>query len=321
MIDFRYHLVSIIAVFMALAVGIVLGAGPLQGPIETSLQGQATDLIAEKDQLRERISELQRSTNYGEDFAETLAPQLVANQLSGVDVVLVALPGADRELAEQLESMLELAEAQVHGSVRITDAYLDDTERAVLDRLVASLVPPGVDLPGDGTTYERAAVALAASVLTEDSTATGQAFQAGAVVLSGLEELELVEFEGEPWQRSSLALVVGPPGEEQTDDANDPAAPDETPLVELVGALDGASRGAVLASPTGSVSDGGVLALLRSTPEVADGASSVDVADSPGGQVATVLALVEQLRGESGHYGAGPDTDGPLPELAGNAAP
>jgi len=31
-IDFRYHLVSIVAVFLALAIGIVLGAAELQGP-------------------------------------------------------------------------------------------------------------------------------------------------------------------------------------------------------------------------------------------------------------------------------------------------
>ena len=32
MIDFRYHLVSIVAVFLALAIGIVLGSTELQGP-------------------------------------------------------------------------------------------------------------------------------------------------------------------------------------------------------------------------------------------------------------------------------------------------
>ena len=31
MIDFRYHLVSIVAVFLALAIGIVLGSTELQG--------------------------------------------------------------------------------------------------------------------------------------------------------------------------------------------------------------------------------------------------------------------------------------------------
>ena len=42
MIDFRYHLVSIISIFMALAVGIVLGAGPLQGQIGDTLNSVRT---------------------------------------------------------------------------------------------------------------------------------------------------------------------------------------------------------------------------------------------------------------------------------------
>ena len=37
MIDFRYHIVSIVSIFMALAVGIVLGAGPLEGELVAML--------------------------------------------------------------------------------------------------------------------------------------------------------------------------------------------------------------------------------------------------------------------------------------------
>ena len=37
MINFRYHVVSIIGIFMALAVGVVLGAGPLQRTINTGM--------------------------------------------------------------------------------------------------------------------------------------------------------------------------------------------------------------------------------------------------------------------------------------------
>ena len=40
MIDFRYHLVSIVSIFLALAVGIVLGAGPLQGQIGDTLTAE-----------------------------------------------------------------------------------------------------------------------------------------------------------------------------------------------------------------------------------------------------------------------------------------
>lgn len=43
MIDFRYHLVSIISIFLALAVGIVLGAGPLQGNLGSQLTDQVSD--------------------------------------------------------------------------------------------------------------------------------------------------------------------------------------------------------------------------------------------------------------------------------------
>ena len=41
MIDFRYHLVSLISVFLALAVGVVLGAGPLQNSLGTALNDKA----------------------------------------------------------------------------------------------------------------------------------------------------------------------------------------------------------------------------------------------------------------------------------------
>ena len=44
MIDFRYHLVSLISVFLALAVGVVLGAGPLQNSLGTALNDQVTSL-------------------------------------------------------------------------------------------------------------------------------------------------------------------------------------------------------------------------------------------------------------------------------------
>ena len=51
-IDFRYHLVSLVSVFLALAVGIVLGAGPLKESIGDTLTGQVEQLRGEKDALR-----------------------------------------------------------------------------------------------------------------------------------------------------------------------------------------------------------------------------------------------------------------------------
>ena len=49
MIDFRYHLVSLISVFLALAVGIALGAGPLKETIGDTLTGQVEVLRGERE--------------------------------------------------------------------------------------------------------------------------------------------------------------------------------------------------------------------------------------------------------------------------------
>ena len=40
MISFRYHIVSIVSVFLALAVGIALGGGPLKGEVDNTLVDQ-----------------------------------------------------------------------------------------------------------------------------------------------------------------------------------------------------------------------------------------------------------------------------------------
>ena len=55
MIDFRYHLVSLISVFLALAVGIVLGAGPLRDGISDVLTGQVDQLRTDREDLRSQL--------------------------------------------------------------------------------------------------------------------------------------------------------------------------------------------------------------------------------------------------------------------------
>ena len=51
MVDFRYHLVSLVAVFLALACGIVLGAGPLRTAIGDTVSGRNAALTAQNAQL------------------------------------------------------------------------------------------------------------------------------------------------------------------------------------------------------------------------------------------------------------------------------
>ena len=70
-INFRYHLVSLIAVFLALALGLVIGTTALNGPIADNLKDQVTALASRtSSSLRTRSTSLQDEVDTPDDFAD-----------------------------------------------------------------------------------------------------------------------------------------------------------------------------------------------------------------------------------------------------------
>ena len=86
MIDFRYHLVSLISVFLALAVGIVLGAGPLRENLGDQLAGQVEQLRTEQEQLRSDAESLSTKHDQLATFVADLGPELVEGTLEGKQI-------------------------------------------------------------------------------------------------------------------------------------------------------------------------------------------------------------------------------------------
>ena len=80
MIDFRYHLVSLASVLIALAIGIVLGAGPLKEGISESLNSQVVQLRKEKTDLRTDLDDAQKSLSVHSDFETGALRHLIAEQ-------------------------------------------------------------------------------------------------------------------------------------------------------------------------------------------------------------------------------------------------
>ena len=70
-IDFRYHLVSLASVLIALAVGIVLGAGPLNSGILESVNNEVKTLRADKADLRTQLDAVTNSVDLHRSFEET----------------------------------------------------------------------------------------------------------------------------------------------------------------------------------------------------------------------------------------------------------
>ena len=80
MIDFRYHLVSIVSIFMALAVGIVLGAGPLKEDIGNTLTSEVKNLRADKAALRSELDAAEKGTRARDEFTTASNRSLLADR-------------------------------------------------------------------------------------------------------------------------------------------------------------------------------------------------------------------------------------------------
>jgi len=308
-IDFRYHLVSIIAIFFALATGIVLGAGPLDEQVDETLADQIADLREQNQQLRDQVVALEANTDYQESFIQTFTPQLVGDRLSNRDVLLVTMPGADDAMVSGVRDTLETAGATVEATVAVQPAWTDAESEAVLDELAVQLVSSGTTLPEDTDGYDRAAAVLAGALLapTGEEGTVDDAVTAGF----GAEELGLVTIEptsdSEPLVEATLAVVVaGPPPEDDVDRRNGV-------LRGLVSHLDAAGAGGVVGGGPSSSGDDGLLTAIRTDTDVSEAVSTVDSVDLASGQVTVVFAAVEQEQGGSGSYGKVGTTDGPLP--------
>ena len=301
MIDFRYHIVSIVAIFMALAVGIVLGSGPLKDDISGFLEDRTAQLAQEKVDLQDEISTLRSEISTNEEFSVIAQPVLVDGLLTDRVVTIVVLPDADGGQVDAVEDAVGTAGGSVGERVTITPSWFDPEQSEVLNRVADNLAKGG----RDEDTYDLASQVLAEALLTPGGRLVGEPSTDDAVaVLGSFENEGFISADEDEVTRGDTAIVVGPAG----------VVPDaDVALVPLLGAFDDVGVGTVLAAPLGSDRPDGVIGVLRNSR--ADGVvSSVDRVDTVTGVTVTITALAEQVAGGVGHYGTGEGSDGPAPD-------
>ncbi|MEV3984991.1 copper transporter [Nonomuraea sp. NPDC049758] len=312
MIDFRYHVVSIVAIFLALAVGIVLGTTLLQEPAVKSAQEISAQLTKTKDELRVQIDQLQGREAGNDAFVTSVTPKLVAGELTGQRVLLVEAPGSSTTFREAEQQVLEEAGAEVSGRVTLTEKFFDPDRSGVLDGLVNQLKPVDMVFPSTATVWDKAGALLASTLLTTDQAQAGTPNAATAAVISGFEAGGLVSTDGDPAKRAMLAVMFAPEKAYEGEQAETQLGA----LVSVADRLDAAGKGAVL---TGSAANtavtGGAVSALRDDGDVAKRVSTVDTVDMPTGRVVVVYALREQLSGRAGQYGIGKGASATQPAL------
>jgi hypothetical protein len=326
MIDFRYHLVSIIAVFLALAIGIVLGTTALNGPIEGQLRRLEESARSEADSLRIQNSQLQQQINNDQSAAQANARLVLPHLLDGQSVVLVIAPGAMPQVVSGVTAAVQQAGGAVTGQVDLQQQFFDTsatTEHSL--NALAQLVPAGT--PGTSQSPQLAANpqlygqveagrVLAAAIVTSD----GPALSPGQshAVLAGFAQGGFLQVSKSPLAPATLAVVIIP--------ATPPTAGDSDPanlaLISMTQQLKAASLGAVLAGSYPGSGAGSAIDELASGNTGIE-VSSVDNANFETGQVFVVQALSELLAGRKpASYGVAPGAvPSPAPTPAVSLAP
>ncbi|WP_433666565.1 copper transporter [Nocardia sp. CA-136227] len=292
MISFRHHAISIAAVFLALAVGVVLGTRAQGNGLFSSDRQQVGDLRAENGRLTEQVKA-------ADAFLSGASGKLLTGALANRSVLIFTTPDADSGDVDAVSAALTTAGAAVTGRLGLSGAFTDSSEGDRLRTALVNMVPAGAQLEVEAVDQGSLAGDLLGQVLLVDP-GSGQprgTQQERGLVLETLRGGGFLTPVGDV-QPAQLAVVVTGDGARAEENNRG------TIIARFSGGLRSHSAGVVLAGRYGAAEGPGAIAVARSELGLA-AVTTVDNADREIGRITTVLGLTEQLNGGTGRYGTG----------------
>jgi len=294
-INFRYHVVSLTAVFLALAIGLVVGTAALNGPVADSLKDQVTALSKDNSNFRDQANQYRDELNRAQDFATEVAPALLSGKLAGRKMVLMALPGS-QDYVEQVKSMLAIAGATITARVTVQDKFFDPANNTeLLDLAEAGSQPTipaaGLPLNSDGVETSSALLALALAQRTPEVAKNDLTAVLGAYTKAGYLAVDKDAVGG----AEAIVIVSGLPPVDK--DAGKKAQSAVTLATQF-------AKDKPLVVAGNGVGDGNLVSEIRKDPTLVKTISTVDNGSTTQGQLATALAVVERVvQARVGQYG------------------
>jgi hypothetical protein len=324
-IDFRYHLVSIVAVFLALAIGIVLGSTELQGNTIDVLRSSSNSLKNQLDQTQAERNTAQAELGNNLTFLTTAEPRLLANELPGDRIVLVTEPGASSTVISGVKQAAVEAGATVTGQVAIQPKFndLSGTTQSTLSQINSDLAGnTSLATPANEQTLDQqqAAQLIGTAILatTTAGETAGISTADATTLLGAYAQAGYITITPAVTDRATLAVIVTP-DTAPADGQNDPGT---QVLLAIAQEFADESAATVVVGSTAGSAAGSPIAALRAS-SVASLVSTVDNADSIIGQVSTIWALAKQLGGQKPNsYGiSGASAVSPVPLPVPSATP
>ena len=294
MINFRYHVVSVAAVFLAMALGVMVGTTAVNGPFADGLASRVEKMGKENQKLREDLDHARDEAQQQERFATETLPWTIGNRLNGKRVLIITATDANQEYVQRVvEALRTVGGATITGRVSVQKRFVDPASREELLDLVDNNTPSTVTgLPANSNGVETAAALLAAVLVDHnpevgesDRTMTLNTFLGSYVVGSAVKQ-----------PAEAILVLAGDPYNEKGGGKLNAG------LKTIVEQFDRA--GPIVVAAESTAGDGNLVGAVRDDSILSKPVSTVDNAGTPWGRTAILLALADQLENKpAGHYG------------------
>jgi hypothetical protein len=295
-IDFRYHLISIIAVLLALSLGIVTGSGFLGEPLLRGIRAQA-------QRVAEQNRELGRRADSSEAALLALEPEIVEGALLGQQILVVRFGGSDDAAMQNVEATISDAGGSLATTIVLNEqlALADETQVAEL----ASTLGRPASSPGElrATFADSLGRGLAAASKGQPGRSENLRRLLDGLARSG--HLSVDGVAGQPVPLGARFVIVG-------GGQGSPPFPVNDVVVALASRL-AARDGSVLVAESAS-STWGLASAVREDALSRASVWTVDNTDQVLGRIAFALALQRSSQRPAGHYGTDPDASAIVPE-------
>ncbi len=313
MINFRFHVVSIVAVFLALAIGVVFGSTIVDRAVVDRLEKRLDDVDEKAEQQRDENEQLKTDIERHDAYLRSNAPYTVDGRMSGRDIVVLADAAVSDAAIGDFQTLAVAAGGEDIVVLRVDDDVLRgeaDAIKAIAERLELSSEDVGVV---QRALWDAIAVRLAGEPRGPDeidapADLLGDLADIGSITVSviGDDTDEVLDQLGGGDTIMAIAASTSTNTESETWFAAAAGAANERSLTTVVGEFH---------DPSEQIDRGVALGELRNG-DLASEVSTVDNLDEFQGVVSLVLAAEQLTTGVVGHYGLGAGATRSTPEFA-----
>lgn len=296
-------MISLAAVFVALAIGVVLGSGAFSGTLASGLRGDKGDLQNQITTLTDDKTALSERLSAAGEFDSQMAPRMVRDALAGKAVVLFRTPDAQGDDVDAVSRLIGQAGGSVTGTIALTSEFVGANSAEKLRSVVnSSILPAGTQLNTALVDQGSQAGDLLgiALLINRDPKIVPVDDEARDAVLSALRDTGFLTYTQRLVPANAVVIVTG--GALADDSGNQGAT-----VARFAAALAPHGSGTVLAGGDGSAAGVAAVAVTRADAGMAGAVTTVDDIGSESGRVTTVLAVQALIGGgPPGKYGTGP---------------